>query len=93
MFTGVSKDELMARALRAYWTAARKTGQAQNGNTDQPSSTLSCIEEARGKQYAVLRNGYRVLAVYRVRNDGMLKRLRRWPAGLEMPGLETGGLR
>ena len=45
----VSENELMARAMRAYWTDARKTGRAQNGNTDQPSSTGSCVEEAGGK--------------------------------------------
>jgi len=81
----VSEDELMARALRAYWTAARKAGE----DADQPSSTRSCVEEALGRKYAFLRNGNRVLAVYRVRNDGMLKRLRRWPAGPE----NNGGLR
>jgi hypothetical protein len=36
-----------------------------------------------GKRYVVLRNTKGVLAVYRVRNDGILKGLRRWPAALE----------
>jgi hypothetical protein len=40
-------------------------------------------EEVDDKDYVVLRNGKGVLAVYRVRHDGMLKRLRRWPAELE----------
>ena len=77
----VSEDELMARALRAYWIAARKAGT----DADIPSnwhSGRSRVEEVSDKRYAVLRNGGGVLAVYRVRNDGMLKRLRRWPSEL-----------
>jgi hypothetical protein len=31
----------------------------------------------------VLRNVNGVLAVYRIRNDGMLKRVRRWPQAVE----------
>jgi hypothetical protein len=41
------------------------------------------VEEEGGKAYVVLRaSGGDVLAVYRVRIDGVLKRLRRWPAGV-----------
>jgi hypothetical protein len=36
-----------------------------------------------GKLYVVLRNAHRVLAVYWVRTDGVLKRLRRWPGELD----------
>jgi hypothetical protein len=32
----------------------------------------------------VLRNNYRVLAVYRVTNRGILKGLKRWPKALEV---------
>lgn len=35
-----------------------------------------------GKKYVVLSNIRGVLAVYRVRNDGMLKGLKRWPVAL-----------
>jgi hypothetical protein len=36
-----------------------------------------------GKRYAVLRdNSGGVLVAYRVRNDGMLKKLKRWPVEL-----------
>lgn len=34
-------------------------------------------------KYVVLENVSGILAVYRVRNDGKLKGLRRWPAQLE----------
>ena len=33
-------------------------------------------------RYVVLRNVNGILSVYRVRNDGKLKGLRRWPAAL-----------
>jgi hypothetical protein len=43
------------------------------------------VLEHAGKRYVVVRNADKVdnvLAVYRVRNDGMLKRLKRWPVEL-----------
>ena len=52
---------------------------------DQPSS-LSGVEWAEnGKAYVVLtggRNDNGICAVYRVKTDGRLKRLQRWPASL-----------
>jgi hypothetical protein len=50
---------------------------------DQPSSNDSGVTSVESKKYVVLRNARGVLAVYRVRNDGMLKGLKRWPAELE----------
>jgi hypothetical protein len=41
------------------------------------------VMELGGKRYLKLTGGPRILAVYRVRNDGMLKRLRRWPSELD----------
>jgi hypothetical protein len=72
-------DEMIGRAFRAYFMTAARAGYS----ADQPSASDSCVEHHDDKSYVVLRNGYSVLAVYRVRNDGMLKRLRRWPANLE----------
>jgi hypothetical protein len=74
---GVSEEELMARATRAYFAAARE------GSALIPSRSSSGVEECGGKRYCVLRNVDGVLACYRVRNDGMLKRLRRWPKDIE----------
>jgi hypothetical protein len=34
-------------------------------------------------EYVVLRDGSRTLAVYRIKNDGHLHRLKRWPAALD----------
>ena len=79
----VSEDELMARALRAYWMAARKDKKESGASWEIPSTPLSRVEEINGKLYAVLQNAAHVLAVYRVRNDGVLKSLKRWPQALE----------
>ena len=54
----------------------------------QPNRSLSEIEKVGGKAYVVLRNINGVLAVYRIRNDGMLKGLRRWPAELDPETVE-----
>jgi hypothetical protein len=35
------------------------------------------------KDYVVMTDGHAVLGVYRIKNDGVLKRLRRWPIGVE----------
>jgi len=48
------------------------------GRREQPSS-LSDVETIKGLDYVCLRNVNGTLAVYRVRNDGVLRRLRRWP--------------
>jgi len=40
------------------------------------------VRELGDRNYVVLKNGNGILAIYRVRNDGMLKRLKRWPVEL-----------
>jgi hypothetical protein len=49
---------------------------------DQPANSSREVDY-RGRQYVVLHNVRGILAVYRVRTSGALKRLRRWPAALE----------
>jgi hypothetical protein len=70
--TGDDGDDLLRRAFGAYF---------RSGGYDQPAN-YSSVELHNGKKYVRLVNGRGVLAIYRVRNDGMLKRLRRWPAAL-----------
>jgi hypothetical protein len=48
---------------------------------DQPSRGGELVTH-EGKQYVVLSNSHRTLAVYRVRPSGQLKRLRRWPVAV-----------
>jgi hypothetical protein len=69
----VSSEDLTRRAFAAWF---------RSGGIDQPSR-WSGVEEHGGKNYVVLRNANGVMAVYRVRNDGKLKRLVRWPTALD----------
>lgn len=71
-YIGTEADEVR-RAMAAYF---------RSGETDQPSRD-SAMYEMDGKRYVRLSNTRGTLAVYRVRNDGMLKRLRRWPSALD----------
>ncbi len=72
------EEEIMARAFAAYYQYLRKGGYSET----QPSNT-SCVQDYNGKHYAVLENVNGVLAVYRIKNDGYLKKLQRWPKELE----------
>ena len=69
---------LLTRARAAYFRAAAQ----QLGVPLEPSKD-SGVETAGEKAYVVLRNVNGILAVYRVRNDGKLKALKRWPKELE----------
>lgn len=72
-------DELLARAFSAYFREAKRMGIEY----DQPAELSSGVcHDSEGRKYVRLQNGQRELAVYRVRNDGMLKRLKRWPSAL-----------
>jgi hypothetical protein len=63
------QDDYLRRAFAAWF---------RGGALEQPSNTSEVVR-IDGRLYVVLRNQGGVMAVYRVRNDGMLKRLRRWP--------------
>jgi len=67
-------DEMKRRATAAWF---------RGGNQDQPSWDDSGVETNNGMHYVVLRNVKGVLAVYRIRNDEILKRLKRWPEEVE----------
>ena len=65
-------DEMVKRATAAWF---------RSGGNDQPAHT-SGVREYGGKKYVVLDNINGVLAVYRIKNDGILKRMKRWPKEL-----------
>jgi hypothetical protein len=65
-------DRLEQRALAAYFRISDQFA---------PAPTADVVEHA-GLVYVVLSNINGLLAVYRVRNDGPLRRLRRWPKAL-----------
>jgi hypothetical protein len=62
-------EKLVLRAISAHY---------RYGGIDQPSSD-STVQTVENKQYVVLVNANGILAVYRVRNDGKLKGLKRYP--------------
>jgi hypothetical protein len=72
-------DDLMIRAFAAYYKQAKREGVCLPDQPENHSSVMS----ANGHDYAVLSNCNGTLAVYRIRNDGLLKRLKRWPAELD----------
>ncbi|HVJ30616.1 MAG TPA: hypothetical protein VNA66_09940 [Gammaproteobacteria bacterium] len=67
--TDMALDELHKRALIAYL----------KGDDADEQPTKSETRKAGGKKYVLLSKGARLLACYRVRNDGKLKRLIRIP--------------
>ena len=73
-------ETLLQRALAAYY---RPGGRQDPGVRRTVPAVKSYVTEHLGKRYVVLEDFDGVLAVYRVRNDGILKALRRWPAQIE----------
>ena len=71
----LDEQDLLRRAFAAWF---------RSGGTDQPANTSDLVKLG-GLEYVVLHGGRGPgpLAVYRVRNDGMLKRLKRWPEDLQ----------
>ncbi len=72
---GFEPDDVLRRAYVAWH---------KGGELDQPSTPDSGWEEHDGMYYVVLRNNLRsILAVYRLRGAGALKRMRRPPKSIE----------
>ena len=75
----------METATNADLIRRATVGYLKAGNTGQPSKA-SDVQTVNERSYVVLRNSGTVLAVYRVRTDGVLKGLKRWPAALDNSG-------
>jgi hypothetical protein len=74
--TAADDDPMIARALAAYYRSA-----AISGMVKHPSNRSYRGTAGNGRRYIVLvASTNEILAVYRVRPQGLLKRLRRWPA-------------
>jgi hypothetical protein len=73
-----SEGDLLHRASAAWFRGAERVGLMP----EPPDPGLSGVETYGGKTYVVLRNADGLMAVYRVRDDGTLKALRRVPAEL-----------
>lgn len=68
-------DNYMQRAKNAYFKTRGDTA-------SQPCGSSSGIHEHQGRTYVVLRNGRSTLAVYRIKLNGILRALVRWPSAL-----------
>jgi len=68
---------IVRRAFVAWYSAD------EDQAPGHPSPAASHHVRLAGHEYVVLRDANSLLAVYRLRNDGKLKRLRRWPRELE----------
>ena len=75
--TEIDHDDLIRRAMAAWF----KVGKGYPLH-DQPSPARSTVETTEGHTYVVLRNVNGVTVVYRVKNNGALKRLVRVPTAL-----------
>jgi hypothetical protein len=67
--------DIIDRALSAYYRRQIAPGEVRQ----QPSADGTTVETREEKTYVIVRNTGGILAVYRVRNDGQLKALRRHP--------------
>lgn len=74
--TTIPDEELERRALAAYFRYTE-------GIVDQPTAGGVNVRELEGLRYVTIANGHRLLACYRVRHDGKLKRLVRVPSEIE----------
>ena len=69
------------RALAAYYRTM-----AQHKPLDLPIDDLPtriCEETIAERAYVIMCNGARTLAVYRVKPNGLLRRLKRWPKAFQ----------
>ena len=66
----IEEREYVKRATAAWF---------RNGGKDQPAGT-SGVRDYNDKAYVVLENVRGTLAVFRIKPDGRLRHLRRWPA-------------
>lgn len=74
--------DLLRRAIAGFYRSLDVTPDLSGANLDANASDV--VRSEAGHQYVVLKNGdHDTLAVYRVKNDGILRRLRRWPKEIE----------
>ena len=73
----------LQRAFAAYYLDAARRQREEGVAVAQPESAASDEEELHGKAYVVLRNRSQTLAVYRIKPNGFLRRLKRWPKAID----------
>jgi hypothetical protein len=70
----INRDELVERAFLSY-------SRENLGMNPQPCGDSGVVEH-KGRLYVELHNGGGTLAIYRICNDGRLKKLQRWPKAI-----------
>jgi hypothetical protein len=85
----IQMNDFLSRAFYSYLHDCVRSKEP----TVLPNSSLSAHESYNTKHFITLRDdGGAIVAVYRVRANGNLRRLARWPIPLERPPLSTGQL-
>ena len=78
MISDYDSNDLRRRALAAYYRAETR----EPGIVPQQPAGNGDVVEHEGRRYVVLNHVEGILAVYRVRNDGQLRKMRRPPKEL-----------
>jgi hypothetical protein len=82
-------NDLLTRAYYSYLHACIRNKKS----TVLPNSSLSAHETFNIKQYVALRDDDgAILALYRLRGNGNLRRVLRWPSAMERPPSPNGKL-
>jgi hypothetical protein len=82
-------NDLLTRAYYSYLHACVRSEKP----TLFPDPSLSAHETFNIKQYVALRDRKgKILALYRIRGNGTLRRVRRWPSAMERPPSADGKL-
>jgi hypothetical protein len=79
MVTPYVRGHPYPRAVAAYAHRCLREGR----QPQEPAATHSGLVDYAGRSYVVLATAGGVLAVYRVRVDGTLRELRRWPKAID----------
>jgi hypothetical protein len=77
-------DEDLKRRALAAWAKSGGAGTATAHVVRHLPESFAKQIAASGLTYIVLRADRRVVAVYRVRQNGVLRRMRRWPFEIEV---------
>lgn len=80
--TPIPGKEYVARALAAYYRSGDQSLITASPK-DIPNYQFSGVVEKDGLRYVFLRSDERVIAIYRIDNAERLKRLKRWPQGID----------
>jgi hypothetical protein len=70
------------RALAAYYRELARKKPASLPLDDLPSRACAATIDERA--YVMVCNGSRMLVVYRIKPDGPMRRLQRWPTELDL---------